>query len=343
MFGSESGQINISNGEYTNDNGAYKVDIYVVRGSLSLPAVASGTWQFRLKSKTSGTKRVDCWLVSEELSLADLYFVDGMTERMLVGSPATADGVIAVGAYTTKKRWTNAYGGSYSYWGAVEGGIVDYSSPGPRTDGELLPHISGPGQGVVGALSEDHTPTSSRLMPGLAHVIDSGTSASAAHVAGMASLILEQDPLTSPSQAISLLQFYAEPGPGQDPADPEDPEHILWGSGKLRAPSPEGSGVAPWAGTLEILAVGPNPFRESVAFDVSLSADEADLRVGVYLEVFDLQGRVLARVEGHPQLGEQRLLWDGRTPTGAKVAPGVYFGRVRVGDRSLVRKLVLVD
>src|SRR4029077_19505549 len=62
-----SGIVRIKNGQTTSANGSYMVELYVYRGSLTLPLIASGTWTYRFKSNTSGTHRVDAWLTTYSL------------------------------------------------------------------------------------------------------------------------------------------------------------------------------------------------------------------------------------------------------------------------------------
>ncbi len=73
-----------------------------------------------------------------------------------------------------------------------------------------------------------------------------------------------------------------------------------------------GAAAVPSLGTL---AVGPNPFRDAVAF----AAGARDLR----LEVVDAAGRKVAALAGRGP-----LVWRGEDAAGRPVAPGIYFYRV---------------
>jgi len=59
-------------------------------------------------------------------------------------TPADADNAIAVGAYTTRKNWTNYEGYSYSYPGETVDTVSSFSSRGPRVDGVQKPNILAP-------------------------------------------------------------------------------------------------------------------------------------------------------------------------------------------------------
>lgn len=88
-------------------------------------------------------------------------------------------------------------------------------------------------------------------------------------------------------------------------------------------------------GTLQ-LQVYPQPGRAplTVLFDIPEAQP-------VRLILYDLLGRQLRRlIEGSWNIGRYRLTWDGRSEDGAEVAPGLYFLRLEMGDRSVTRPLV---
>jgi len=65
-----------------------------------------------------------------------------------VGTPADADNAIAVGAYTTRKNWTNYKGNSYTYPETVDT-VSSFSSRGPRVDSVQKPNILAPGTTII--------------------------------------------------------------------------------------------------------------------------------------------------------------------------------------------------
>jgi len=46
--------------------------------------------------------------------------------------------------------------------------------------------------------------------------------------------------------------------------------------------------------------------------------------------------------EGPAAAGDHLAAWDGRDDQGARVAPGVYFGSLRAGDRTETKRLILL-
>jgi hypothetical protein len=72
----------------------------------------------------------------------------------------------------------------------------------------------------------------------------------------------------------------------------------------------------------------PNPFNPSTTVRYSLR--EAG---PVWLGVFDVQGRMVAKLVDKPMLaGEHTVRWDGRTDQGTPAASGVYFYRLTTGS-----------
>ncbi|MCB2212913.1 S8 family peptidase [bacterium] len=78
-----------------------------------------------------------------------------------VGSPAIADGAIAVAAYTSRTEWEDYNGETHTASGTI-GDIASFSSIGPRIDGLQKPDIASPGSMIASARDGDV----SSLQPG---------------------------------------------------------------------------------------------------------------------------------------------------------------------------------
>jgi len=84
----------------------------------------------------------------------------------------------------------------------------------------------------------------------------------------------------------------------------------------------------------------PNPFNPSTTFSYRIPDGEAGM---VTLEVYTLRGqRVVSLVDAVQSPGEYQVQWNGTDARGAKVSSGLYLYRLRVGDRSIVRKMSIV-
>ncbi|GIJ26061.1 serine protease [Micromonospora qiuiae] len=110
-----------------------------------------------------------------------------------VGSPASADAALAVGAVDRDDE------------------LADFSSQGPRVgDDALKPEITAPGVGIVAARGQG---TSLGEPVGEQYVTLSGTSMSAPHVAGAAALLAQQRGDATAAQLKATLMASAQPHP----------------------------------------------------------------------------------------------------------------------------------
>jgi hypothetical protein len=90
--------------------------------------------------------------------------------------------------------------------------------------------------------------------------------------------------------------------------------------------------------TLSLEQNVPNPFNPSttIAFSVPEPAP-------VVLRVYDVSGaRVATLFAGRLPAGRHDVEWSGKDDAGAPVASGTYFCALKVGNRSLSRKMVLL-
>jgi hypothetical protein len=82
----------------------------------------------------------------------------------------------------------------------------------------------------------------------------------------------------------------------------------------------------------------PNPFNPDTRFSFALPN-----KCAVVIEVFSLLGRrVKVLTEGEFEAGRHEISWDGTDQTGALVASGVYFYRLRANEFVQSRKMVLL-
>jgi hypothetical protein len=101
---------------------------------------------------------------------------------------------------------------------------------------------------------------------------------------------------------------------------------------------PGGAGALPRLAA--VYPARPNPFnpRTTIPFDVPGPG-----RAAVRLAIYDVEGRVVARlVEAELPAGRHAVEWDGRGAAGERLATGVYFYRMAIGDFVATRKLALV-
>ena len=82
----------------------------------------------------------------------------------------------------------------------------------------------------------------------------------------------------------------------------------------------------------------PNPFTGTVK--VALGASPG-ARIGA--QVFDVGGRLVADFdEAVAKAEDHTFQWDGKSPDGEMLPPGIYFWKVQVGEQVATRKVVMV-
>jgi hypothetical protein len=112
----------------------------------------------------------------------------------------------------------------------------------------------------------------------------------------------------------------------------------LWLDGLSFETDPSAVGGEPAAPVRLALAQNaPNPFTGGTLLRFTLpSPGRVDLRI------FDASGRaVRTLLAGSQPAGAHLCRWDGRDAAGQPVGTGVYFAQLKVGDRTLERKMVL--
>jgi hypothetical protein len=91
-------------------------------------------------------------------------------------------------------------------------------------------------------------------------------------------------------------------------------------------------------GPLSLSTAFPNPSRGRVLLALTLP-----VAATVEWSVHDVQGRVIwAGPPATRESGRWSLEWSGRHDHGARVAPGIYFAKVRVGHQVWSRRIVML-
>lgn len=81
----------------------------------------------------------------------------------------------------------------------------------------------------------------------------------------------------------------------------------------------------------------PNPFLSSTAISYKLN-EQADVQITIY----DILGREVKKLSATNQLaGVHGIRWDAKNDFGKKLAAGVYLYQLRVGNKTLTKKMIL--
>jgi predicted small secreted protein len=82
----------------------------------------------------------------------------------------------------------------------------------------------------------------------------------------------------------------------------------------------------------------PNPFNPTTTITYALPKD-----VSVRLEIFNLLGqRIKVLTEGYQTAGFKTVVWDGNDQSGKAVSSGIYIYRLKAGDFTKTRKMMLM-
>lgn len=176
--------------------------------------------------------------------VSDASFTIGASKTMMIGTPASAENVIAVGAYDFRGEWQGR-DASRVFYNITPGAIASYSNPGGLLPNRIYkPDIAAPATYTISPLSAwardgNNSPCEGQNMASLGggravtadgrHIAWSGTSAAAPYVAGVISLMLEKNPQLTTQQIRQILIRTAEKGGDLIGGTPNSE----WGHGRI--------------------------------------------------------------------------------------------------------------
>jgi hypothetical protein len=104
-------------------------------------------------------------------------------------------------------------------------------------------------------------------------------------------------------------------------------------------PDPPGSSLS---ASLAFGRIRPNPLRALTTIEIDVPPALAG--APVVLSIYNLRGSLVRTlVSGVTGAGSHRIAWNGDDSKGRRVAPGVYFGHLRVGPHRVTRRLGVVQ
>ena len=342
-FNHNDGWVYISNGQVINEKNAKQIYVYVRDLTESKPP-ASGTWTIKLY----GTKgRFDGWIGSMSMTGGFTNYVDSTST---VAIPGTGVNAITVGAYLSKKVWTDFDGNNLHFTSYAKyrlGALAPFSSIGPTRDGRLKPDITAPGSVLEAAKSidADVTSTSSAFYGGTTypnaflsqdgvHAIAQGTSVSAPIVTGVVALLFERDPGLDAAEVKQLLF-----STGRSDATTGPVPNNNWGYGKIDA------SVATDVGNIvdhqspvdfKVFPNYPNPFATQTLFRYELPVTL--MKEFVEIKIYDTLGREVRTLHGNSKDAK----WDGKGAQGQLLSSGVYYYKIFAGNHTAHGKVLLL-
>jgi subtilisin family serine protease len=320
-----------------------RIYAYFYRGVTYHPA--AGAWKLTVTRRSGTTSGVcDFWISNWSLlsSTYPAFVTPVKDESRTVTSPATADSVLATGAYSSRLLWVNGNGATSLVPGApVVGTVASFSSLGPRRDGKICPDFVAPGNDVISALSATLAPYESNAWKALdqVHYADAGTSGSSAHTAGALALLLQNQTHLTPSGARLILAAQAKVDV-QTGAVPNN----TYGYGKLDLKAGTTAVGDAMTRRFAFAPPFPNPTRGAANFVFEIpTGDLAALKTAPVVQIVDLAGRSVRVLSASRTQGIQRVTWDGKNASGVTARAGVYFARLVVGPNTAIRKFVRLD
>ncbi len=268
--------------------------------------ISSGTWSIEVGAVALHLAgKVDMYLTQYDLGpdTPSIRFTLGADSTKTIRSPASADSVISVGAYSTRNCWQDVGGITRCTTPITPfGSLTAFSSRGPRRDGVQKPDLCAPGSIVISSKSGAAQFPSDQVVVGGDYVALSGTSQAAPHVAGAVALLLSQRnagwPTATPSRVRAQLQASAR----RDQQTGAVPGNA-WGYGKLNARAalapvqslqfvnpPRGLVLTSHWLDVDFYARGASPF-DSVVINLALNGCDPSIRLAKYANVATNPGK----------------------------------------------------
>jgi hypothetical protein len=315
-----------------SSRGTCALNLEILRNSN---ANCNGTWQLKVINKTSSPIAIISNVADGVTSWSGgAEFLNNYSDQRNVTWPATADGALVNGSYSTRGfEGYNGVGG-----GSIPAGQISaFSGRGTRVDGRHLLDICSPGNYDV--YSTKSSQDGGGYPPG-GYRQFSGTSAAGPHVAAATLLVQQAFPFASMKDVASLITTHAATD-----AFTGAVYNDTWGWGKLRI-----LGAVGVAAGIEEIASGakpprilldqnyPNPFNPSTWIPFYLPADGL-MSIKVYAANGELV-KVLA--DRWLPKGAHSVRWNGDDGAGRHVASGVYLCELKTAGQTQTRKLVLL-
>ncbi|HEX3853222.1 MAG TPA: S8 family serine peptidase [Polyangiaceae bacterium] len=301
---------------------------------LSIDGVWSQDSDFAIRLEGHGTAELWVQGVGDLDSASNLGALFPRGEREgTINVPASASGLIAVGATLNRTTWIDSVGTAIDMpnLGATDNAPLDtiafFSAGGPNALGAIKPDIVAPGVWIAGAMASSVDPR--RTGTGLfaaegrcptdeecfvvddTHAITAGTSMSAPVVSGAIALLFQRDPTLTQDAVRAILQAGARPLQG-----------IVLDDRQI------GPGALDLEGALSVATAGESPALRIPTSQSWLTVSESYAHpdpswpVTCYLDLRDEQGNIAdgfdasrLRLSATPALVKEPL---------TRVAPGFY-------------------
>jgi hypothetical protein len=104
---------------------------------------------------------------------------------------------------------------------------------------------------------------------------------------------------------------------------------------------PPKAGAEAFPTAAALTTVSPNPARDKVAYDIAVPVNQQGSAYS--LDVYNVSGRrVRSLARGAVLAGRHSVAWDLRDDAGRAVPNGLYYARLKVADRMLMHRVVVL-
>ncbi|MFA8451459.1 MAG: S8/S53 family peptidase [Bacteroidales bacterium] len=311
--------------------------------NIKLADKNSGLNLYRIIFK--GTGNVHLWELTgkslhslETISVTpDKGFVS-TNNKYTVGSPATGNSIISVGAYTNRTSWPVTLNSNavINNPDIKVGKIADFSSMGPTLDKRIKPEITAPGHYVASSLSHWYKLTANdenMVLYGDKEWVMSGTSMACPVVTGAIALMLEQNPKMPINEIRKIL--FDNTDKDSFTGNANNLPNNIWGYGKLNilkamlANTSTGfSEIVSNNKNILIKSTYPNPFSNSITISLANTNNEEGS-----VQIIDILGNIVYSQK--IKSGQDQFVWDSD-----RKSAGVYFCKILLGNKTETVKIV---
>jgi subtilisin family serine protease len=178
--------------------------LVVIEPQTSISTVATGVWRLKLKRRSITNGIVDIWTLDDGRGLDVLFTGTSVSPSMKIGSPGAAKSAVTVASYTTKIKWKDLQGNTWTGGNAIDT-LSDFSSNGPLREGAQKPDVTAPGSWLASCLSAD-SPVEAAYVVAQGIRMMQGTSMATPFITGIVALLLERRKTLDPAGVKTLLR-----------------------------------------------------------------------------------------------------------------------------------------
>lgn len=260
-------------------------------------------------------------------------YIDGTPEGS-ISNESCADGVISVGSWDSRDKYTDLAGRNWDFQESVINSITATSSYGKKPDGTKLPHVVAPGNIIIAPANKYciNSLLDLGVLPDVNQLpaktgteywnVASGTSIASPMAAGIVALWLQANPTLTPADVMTIINSTSKKDSYTNSASAKA------GAGKIDALAGVKKAIE-LGGVEEVIANGKSPIiveNDSKGHLRVLAAGEDAIDVNVY----NLAGQVVATVRG-----------DGGEASLDLPSFGVFITSVKGEKSSAVAKVIV--